>query len=122
MDDGRPIGPHGCNAMARTTGEPCKNNPGPGAVVCHMHGGKAPQVARKAAERAREDEARRACAALGLPIETDAAEALQDELNHTYGAVVWLRAKLAEWGTDALAWGETERPGGRSTAPSGRTW
>ena len=108
MDD-RPAGtPHGCRATARTTGQPCKNNPGPGAVVCWAHGGKAPQVARKAAEHAREARARDACEALGLPVATTAADALQAELNRTHGHVLWFRGKLAELGEDAFAWGAAE--------------
>lgn len=40
-----------CTATARTTGERCKLPSLPGRNVCRMHGGKAPQVERKAQER-----------------------------------------------------------------------
>jgi hypothetical protein len=109
-DEPRRTGPHGCHATAKTTGEPCKNNPGPGALVCHIHGGKAPQTRRAAARRAAEEQAWAECARLGVPVETTAADALQEELNVTFGAVRFFRARLAEWGEDALAWGD-QMPG-----------
>ena len=43
-----------------------------------------------------------------MPVETTAEAALQDELNRTYGHVLWLRGQVAELGLDALAWGDTE--------------
>jgi hypothetical protein len=39
-----------CTAR-RTNGQPCRNAPINGATVCRVHGGSAPQVKRKAAER-----------------------------------------------------------------------
>lgn len=39
-----------CSARKRS-GDPCGNPPVHGATVCRMHGGKAPQVQAKAAER-----------------------------------------------------------------------
>lgn len=39
-----------CKATNRH-GQPCKNWPMYGSVVCHAHGGRAPQVRRKAQER-----------------------------------------------------------------------
>ena len=39
-----------CKARSRS-GKPCKGKPINGGVVCRMHGGSAPQVKRKAAER-----------------------------------------------------------------------
>jgi hypothetical protein len=58
MDDERRAGPHGCHGTAKSTGEPCKNYPEPGGRVCWLHGGKAPQARRKAAERVAEARAR----------------------------------------------------------------
>ena len=108
MDD-EPIGtPHRrCKATAKSTGERCKRYSG-SSPTCRVHGGAARQVKRKAAERARQEKAQQACEALGVPVETDAAAALQDELNRTYGHVVWLRRKVASLGEDALAWDRTE--------------
>lgn len=40
-----------CTATAKSTGERCKKDAVPGAEVCHLHGGNAPQVREKAQER-----------------------------------------------------------------------
>lgn len=49
-----------CKATAKGTGRPCQLDAVKGAMVCHKHGGRAPQVKAKAAERLAEDSARRA--------------------------------------------------------------
>ena len=40
-----------CTSKAKGTGDRCKRSPVPGAEVCVVHGGAAPQVKAKAAER-----------------------------------------------------------------------
>lgn len=40
-----------CTARAKSTGNRCRRDPIAGATVCVVHGGQAPQVKRKAAER-----------------------------------------------------------------------
>ena len=40
-----------CKARSKGSGEQCKRSPVPGAEVCVVHGGAAPQVRAKAAER-----------------------------------------------------------------------
>lgn len=40
-----------CSAKSKQSGERCKRRPVRGAAVCTMHGGKAPQVQLKAAQR-----------------------------------------------------------------------
>lgn len=47
---GRPV-PQRCTAKSKQTGQQCKQRVVPGAVVCHYHGGAAPQVKEKAEER-----------------------------------------------------------------------
>lgn len=49
-----------CTARRSSDGEPCKNFAMNGAKVCHAHGGRSPQVRRRAAERVAEREAARA--------------------------------------------------------------
>jgi hypothetical protein len=46
-----------CSATARSTGKPCKRPPGPGAVVCKVHGGALPRVRQAAQFRLARDEA-----------------------------------------------------------------
>lgn len=43
--------PAKCRAHSTRTGQPCGKRPISGATVCQTHGGAAPQVKRKAAER-----------------------------------------------------------------------
>ena len=43
--------PEQCSAKSKQTGKRCKQKAVPGAVVCHYHGGAAPQVERCARER-----------------------------------------------------------------------
>jgi hypothetical protein len=54
-----------CRAMSKQSGKRCRRPCGPGAVVCHMHGGKIPQVAAKARERVVAAKARKVLADLG---------------------------------------------------------
>lgn len=53
--DGRltvvPLGGQQCKATSKRSGERCKRRTAPGATVCAMHGGKAPQVQRAARRR-----------------------------------------------------------------------
>jgi hypothetical protein len=50
----RTLEPAKCTGHSSQTGEPCKNWPIRGGTVCHKHGGRAPQVKRKAEQRIRE--------------------------------------------------------------------
>ena len=45
-----------CSGHSTSTGEPCGLSPVRGATVCHKHGGSAPQVKAKAAERVAQQE------------------------------------------------------------------
>lgn len=54
-----------CRATSKQSGQRCKRPCGPGAVVCHIHGGNAAQVKGKAMERAVAAKARRVLADLG---------------------------------------------------------
>ena len=46
-----------CTATSKQSGQRCKRRASPGALVCAMHGGAAPQVRAKAAKRLVEHEA-----------------------------------------------------------------
>lgn len=61
-ENGRDPSKPKCAAHRSTDGQPCGNPPTPGGPTCRYHGGKAPQVQRKAAERATEAAVRKALA------------------------------------------------------------
>ena len=89
-----------CVARARRTGRRCKRFPVPGATVCALHGGRAPQVMAAAARRQAARAALRAVETFGLPREVDPHTALAEELHRAAGAVDWLGAVVAELPTD----------------------
>jgi len=109
--DGRLI----CGAKNKK-GEACGLGPVPGATRCGRHGGKAPQVQKKAAERLAEEKAKKimsnAVRTLGLPIDVDPGKALLDEIHWTAGHVAWLREKVQELETDQLVWGKEKHEDG----------
>ena len=68
-----------CKATKSSTGEPCGNHARHGMEVCRFHGGSAPQVVAKAAQRVAEEKVRITAAALlkdALPV-SDPLEQLQ---------------------------------------------
>lgn len=109
--DGRLI----CGAKNKKA-EPCGLGPVPGASRCGRHGGKAPQVQKKAQERLAEQEAQRimtnAVRTLGLPIDIDPGKALLDEIHWTAGHVEWLRGKVQELQSEDLVWGKEKHEDG----------
>jgi hypothetical protein len=93
-----------------------------GTGSCKLHGGATPNH-RTAA---RIEQAKKATATYGLPIDVGPAEALLQELRRTAGHVAWLERRVAELDEDELVWGvveetvrgvaeETDRP----TTPNG---
>lgn len=86
-----------CTAHAKHTGERCKRSAVPGARVCRYHGGLAPQVLNKAAQRLAEQAARRTLADLDVvePV-TDAFGALESLAGEAVALVEVLRGKVAE--------------------------
>lgn len=78
-----------CTAKSRS-GNRCGNPPVPGATVCRFHGGRAPQVAAKAAQRVAGQQAAEAARSFGLPREIDPIQAILEELHRTAGVVAWL--------------------------------
>lgn len=86
-----------CTATARS-GQRCKKAAIKGGKVCRMHGGVAPQVKAKAAERAQADLARLQCERLGIAVATDPGEALLSQVAEAAGNVEFYRARAAELG------------------------
>lgn len=89
-------------------GSPCRNHPGEGFTVCRMHGGNAPQVQRKAAERVAEAAAAQAVATFGLAVDVSPTDALLEEVHRTAGHVRWLGDQVKELERAALAWGRSK--------------
>jgi hypothetical protein len=79
--------------------------------VCRFHGAAAPQNLAKGKERVAERKAQALVATYGLKIETTATEALLDEVQWTAGHVAWLRERVQEIESAALAEGtDREHP------------
>ncbi len=84
----------------RTDGQPCEAWAMRGTTVCGAHGGRAPQVRAAATERLALDAANR----LALPVETTAAQALQDGLARANGEVLYLADRVAQIPEGELTW------------------
>ena len=98
-----------CNATNRD-GSPCKRSAELGTPVCHYHGGKAPQTLDVADRRQQEENAARAAALLGVPINTDPETALLEELRRAQGLVSWLQQQVEDAGLDGITDYTGERP------------
>lgn len=84
-----------CTATVRKTGKRCKNPAIVGGTVCRYHGGGAPQVREKAAERDAEAQARDALERLGCSLEVDPGQALMSVLWRAAGDVGYLAGQMA---------------------------
>lgn len=98
-----------CGAKKRKGGGSCGQTAGwgtdhPGVGPCKLHGG----ATRAHVTAARNERARQAVVAYGLPREIDPAAALLEEVHRTAGHVAWLAAKVAEHQEDDLVWGLVE--------------
>lgn len=99
-DCGRPH-PQGCHG--HTTRGPCKLPPIKGGVVCHIHGGSAPQVRAKANERLAVAEMHAELARIGRPVEVDPGEALLQVVWADAGNVGALRLQVEALDPDDYA-------------------
>lgn len=100
-----------CRAQSKQTGEQCKAWAVPGGLVCKWHGGRAPQVQRKAAENLAAEAARQAAQTLAVPIDTTPEQALIDEVKRAAGMVAFYQARVEEVdeeNRDDLVWGMTK--------------
>ncbi len=82
-----------CGARRRDGGL-CRQPPIRGAATCRLHGGSAPQVRRRAAERVVEARAVELARQYGVPRDVLPMQALTEELARTQGHVDWLAAQL----------------------------
>jgi hypothetical protein len=101
-------GKRACKAHRSTDSGACTKAAMLGQEVCASHGGKSRQ--NRAAGQRRETE-RKATAIMqtyGRPIDTNATEALLDEVKWTAGYVAWLREQVGKLDEAALIWGKTK--------------
>lgn len=87
-----------CTARSKRSGNQCGRAKAPGASVCHMHGGKAPQVAARARRRAAELEAHAAAERMVAVagVDADPIEHLVDSLLRTAALVAVYGAMVAD--------------------------
>ncbi|MCP4961086.1 MAG: hypothetical protein GY925_17700 [Actinomycetia bacterium] len=93
-----------CTANNRA-GQRCKAWALPGTTVCGNHGGRAPQVQAKAADRLALERARQIAHTMGLPIDIDPHQALLAEVHRSAGVVAWIEAQVRQLDTDEITWG-----------------
>lgn len=85
-----------CTAKSKTTGGRCRSRAVPGASVCVVHGGKAPQVQAAAARELERQRAEATVRTYGSPVTVDPHTALLEELHRTAGHVAWLGELVAQ--------------------------
>lgn len=90
-DDPEPMERRRCTAHSSQTGERCKRTPVKGATVCASHGGRAPQVRAKAAERVAVAELAQGLTQLAPQLAADGHHPLE----HLVDAVAAARAAAA---------------------------
>lgn len=103
----------GCVAHKKD-GTACKQPRPQGGTVCRYHGGAAPHVKAKAAERVVEARARQELVTLGVPVPVDPARGLLEQVAWSNGHLYFLREQLQREFPDEgslrdLVWGETRR-------------
>jgi hypothetical protein len=87
-----------CQATAKGTGKRCKRAAIAGGTVCHMHGGAASQVKRKAALRVARQRAEVVIDRLGAQRDITPEEAILECITEAAGNVEIYRRLLAEIG------------------------
>ncbi len=95
-----------CKAKSKATGKQCQRPAMKGGMVCQKHGGTAPQVKAKAAERYQTMQSEQAARRLGLLVDISPQQALIDEVQRSAGMVCFYQARIDqiadEMGIDAL--------------------
>lgn len=104
--DNDDLDPTRCRARNRR-GTQCGRRPIPGATVCNLHGGKAPQVLAAARRRVQEAEAREAAERFAARVDVHPAQALLELVHYQAGIVAYWRARVEDITDDDLEWGVT---------------
>ena len=105
--------PAQCTATSSQSGKRCRRAPMVGSEVCSTHGGKAPQVRAKAAERLLEAKIRGELAKVDITPITDPAAAYADLAGEQWAFKELARQQLVvleSWGSYSEALGEQIRP------------
>ncbi|MBG6085827.1 HGGxSTG domain-containing protein [Zhihengliuella flava] len=108
--DGKAI----CGARKRND-DPCGAPPIKGGTRCGKHGGRSPQVMRKAEKNLAEQDLAKQVRTLGIQDkypDVDPGQALLREIQITHAHVEWLRGKVEELTPRELVWGETQHKAG----------
>lgn len=85
-----------CTGTSKQSGQQCRREATPGATVCATHGGKAPQVKAKAAQRLADQAAARELARIGRKRDVHPAEALLELVQWQAGLVDYWRAVVEQ--------------------------
>lgn len=102
-----------CGAHPDTENGPCRLFKGwgtdhPGSGRCKLHGGNT----KNGQAYAHKEEARRAAAVFGLPVDVDPSTALLEEVHRTAGHVAWLGEQVSATSPQDLIWGVVKHTSG----------
>ncbi len=100
-----------CTATSSRTGKRCRQRPIRGGTVCATHGGSAPQVQRKAAERLAQMEQARTVELWGGRLDVNPAEALLELVQTKAAEVAYWRYRtslLVDAESGLPLWGVTK--------------
>lgn len=109
-----------CTATSKQSNTQCKRSAVPGATVCVIHGGRAPQVQAAATRRLVLEQAVREVQLWGGRRDLHPTEALLELVGSKAAEVAYWESRVAELDHDQLGWGVTrEKHGGDD---GGTTW
>lgn len=117
-----------CTATAKSSGRQCAQPAVPGAVVCRVHGGSAPQVKAAAQRRVEAAQQERLALAFGAPRDVEPGMAILEEIHRTAGLVDWYAARILDLDPDSdprvLSWGRVSESSKQAGAFPGTdtTW
>jgi hypothetical protein len=89
-------------------GMPCRRLPTTGLTVCTVHGGRAPQTRRKAAQRMAEQAAEQLVRTFGTPVaNADPGVIILERISVLAGHVRWLQTRVENLQEEEVVWGTT---------------
>lgn len=109
-----------CKATNKKTGEPCGNYPLRGSEVCRYHGGRAPQIRRKAEQRVAIAEVEKAALRLGGSLDVHPIDVLLGAVKEAAANVAAYRMAIEGLGIELAEDGAV--PSGSVAIPSRDLW